>query len=282
MSWFTLARFLARCEKSAGFGRTRGLGRLLRKARTDRLFHVDDLVLFFNHRVAGCYDGILAGSRRTHSWGETETHRLVDRALECVGPHGITLIDVGANIGEFCIPHAVSDKVARVIAFEPQHECVRTVRVNAILNGLTAKLDVRPLALASAEGELAFDEDPVTPQASHLSSDAIGTRRVQCSTLDAQARDVRGPCMLKIDVEGAELEVLKGGREFVAEVRPLILFEHNRGQDRTYAIKDVQDVLAPGYVIYSLTGTGQLGGDPDSAWNCIALHPETPFHTLRG
>ncbi len=81
---------------------------------------------------------------------------------------------------------------------------------------------------------------------------------VTVSTLDAEAGELR-PSVVKIDVEGAELDVLEGGRSLLAEARPLIIFEHVAGAATPYGAPPAGawDLLSElGYEIFSVTGAG--------------------------
>ena len=81
---------------------------------------------------------------------------------------------------------------------------------------------------------------------------------VEVSTLDVELAGVR-PSVVKIDVEGAEVGVLKGGRELLRTTRPLVIFEHVYGAAALYAAEpgapwDLLEDL--GYEVFSVTGEG--------------------------
>ena len=67
------------------------------------------------------------------------------------------------------------------------------------------------------------------------------------------------PALLKIDVEGAELEVLRGGGETIARHRPVVVFEHGAGSADHYgtAPADVWELLdGAGLRVSGLDGAG--------------------------
>jgi FkbM family methyltransferase len=81
---------------------------------------------------------------------------------------------------------------------------------------------------------------------------------VEVSTLDAELAGIR-PAVVKIDVEGAELGVLQGGRELLARARPLLIFEHVAEASAIYGHDsgELWDLLSEsGYRIMSVTGAG--------------------------
>jgi len=83
---------------------------------------------------------------------------------------------------------------------------------------------------------------------------------VTVSTLDIELAEI-SPSVVKIDVEGAELDVLEGGRELLSRARPLIIFEHVASSAALYGAPPggTWDLLSElGYEIFSVTGDGPL------------------------
>jgi FkbM family methyltransferase len=81
---------------------------------------------------------------------------------------------------------------------------------------------------------------------------------VEVSTLDAELAGLE-PAVVKIDVEGAELAVLEGGREMLKRARPLLIFEHVAEASAIYGHDsgELWDLLREcGYRISSVTGSG--------------------------
>ncbi len=81
---------------------------------------------------------------------------------------------------------------------------------------------------------------------------------VDVSTLDTEMKGLT-PRVVKIDVEGAELAVLQGGRSLLSEVRPTVIFEHVAASAALYDAtpENVWDLLTElGYDIFSVTGEG--------------------------
>ena len=131
-------------------------------------------------------------------------------------------VDIGANFGPYC--YYLSRLGKRVEAFEPLPDIARTL--GAYRSPL---IRVHNVALSSAPGDLQlytpiFDGVPY-PACSTFTPIAgpHETCSVPVRTLDSYAfADV---CLVKIDVEGHELEVLKGARETLRREQPLLLVE---------------------------------------------------------
>jgi FkbM family methyltransferase len=80
----------------------------------------------------------------------------------------------------------------------------------------------------------------------------------EVSTLDAELAD-RAPDVVKIDVEGAELAVLQGGRSLLSRARPVVIFEHVAQASALYGAAPgaLWDLLTDlGYEIFAVTGDG--------------------------
>ncbi|MBD9698164.1 FkbM family methyltransferase [Flavimobilis sp. GY10621] len=135
------------------------------------------------------------------------------------------VVDVGANYGEMLLGAAFPPG-ARAVAFEPLPEVNRLLRRSIAESGLD--VEVAELAVSDFEGDVALMRDVSWSGKSSLkrASSATEVERVdvKATTLSAYFRDasVRSACV-KIDVEGAEAEVLAGAREFVDSVDEIAL-----------------------------------------------------------
>ena len=81
---------------------------------------------------------------------------------------------------------------------------------------------------------------------------------VEVSTLDAELAGLT-PSVVKIDVEGAELAVLEGGRSVLSQARPVVIFEHVSQASALYGAAPgaLWDLLTEvGYEIFAVTGDG--------------------------
>ena len=149
-----------------------------------------------------------------------------------VGP-GAVVYDVGANIGFYTLLAArLAGPPGRVVAYEPNPVNAAVLRRNA--RSAPAVL-VREAAVAAGTGPRGLQTS--ASLTSRLTDDP-GALRVACTTIDAEvAAGVPAPNVVKIDVEGAETDVLAGMQATLAQHRPVLLIElHGRNAEVAAAL----------------------------------------------
>jgi FkbM family methyltransferase len=173
---------------------------------------------------------------------------------------GSSCIDIGANIGEILQQMVAYAPEGRHIAYEPLPELA------ADLARRFPAVDVRNAAVAREPGTAEFTRIKSAHTRSGLGVDGAegDTERfpVAIEALDASLPEGFVPSVIKIDVEGAELDVLAGGLETIRRHRPLIAFEHGspEGGD-TATSRDLHALLTgeAGLRLFDLDGAGPLG-----------------------
>lgn len=164
--------------------------------------------------------------RSVRNYGEYNPDE-TEKVLELVSEREGLFVDIGANIG--CIAMAVASAGRDVIAFEPQPEVYKLMAENVVSSG--GEVVACNYALGSEEGvadmpKVAYSEK------GNFGGLGIGTRSVlgyisvPVRTLDSL--ELPKVAMMKIDVEGFELEVLKGARETIMRDSPIMYIEDDR------------------------------------------------------
>lgn len=184
-------------------------------ARGDVLVPTDAGPIWCDLRESVCYPLLKYGTY-DHAVQEIEWMK------SAVGPDDI-VFDIGANIGFTALIFARTG--ARVLAFEPSPRAFRLLEKTA-----RDKVELHNVALSVHEGTLLFAEHD------RLDRSAVAESgfEVRATTLDSL--DVR-PTFIKIDVEGHEAEVLRGGTETL-KGGPRIFFEalDQEALDETLAV----------------------------------------------
>ncbi|WP_166163079.1 FkbM family methyltransferase [Chelativorans oligotrophicus] len=143
---------------------------------------------------------------------------------------GDTCVDVGANIGNHTMFFAVVCG-ARVIAIEPNYANASLIAENASLNGVESHIDIRRVAVGQQDGRGSIEIlDPANTGKARIKADGEGD--LQIVTLDSLIPDDARPVkLLKVDVEGMELEALKGARRILETDRPYLYVEAGISKD---------------------------------------------------
>lgn len=153
-----------------------------------------------------------------------EEEMIIDMAART--PPGSTFIDVGAYIGTHAIALALGP-AQEVIAFEPSAKAFANLELNVGLNELEGQVRLHRAALATHRSEAWL----TTPDSSNRGHSFLSGRplrqsdeRVECYSLDEVEIHGRVGC-IKIDVEGKELDVLRGAVETIARHAPVLYVE---------------------------------------------------------
>jgi FkbM family methyltransferase len=174
-----------------------------------------------------------------------------------------TFIDVGAHIGLFTVVGAqVVGAGGKVISFEPT-EVTRQVLAEVVrINGLSRIVSIRGEAVSSIVGEAEFYEegDKLSVTNSLIKNQTTSRKAVvPTTTLDelVSANQIAPNC-IKIDVEGAELDVLRGARDTISKFRPKIRLSVHRPfyRDEASEIKALWQCLVD--YNYNVELNGQL------------------------
>lgn len=143
---------------------------------------------------------------------------------------GMTVVDVGANLGYYTIlfGEAVGSH-GRVLAVEPVPATAELLERSVRLNGHTDRTTVARVALGRfPKGEVhlrLIAEEP--KNASVVDVAGPDTIIVPTTNLDTIGRDFDRIDLIKIDAEGAEMDIVAGMRHIVAQYRPAVLLEFN-------------------------------------------------------
>jgi FkbM family methyltransferase len=171
---------------------------------------------------------------------------------------GDAFCDAGAAIGFFSLLAArlVGPKGV-VTAFEPAHESAERLRANVARNGFRS-VEVVEAAVAARSGRAVLAVEAGRWDAARLGGlDTTGRRtrtvEVEVVTLDSYFAGRRAPDILKLDVEGAEIEALEGALDLIERSRPTLLVEVHWTGDRLARL--ARERLEPlGYTIATLGG----------------------------
>lgn len=209
--------------------------------------------------------------------------RFVERFLK----EGMTVLDIGAHHGFYTI--LASRKVGisgRVIGFEPSPREQRWLNINLRLNHCK-NVTIEPMALSNEEGEaILYLGDwshtvfnSLRPPSISGYVKEINIRTISLDTYVERA-GIKHIDFIKIDAEGAEIEILKGANQlFNKDYHPVIMAEisNKRTEAWGYPSSDIYDFLANrGYSWFALNPEGRMImlKEKENNWNLVAVHRE--------
>jgi FkbM family methyltransferase len=162
-----------------------------------------------------------------------------------------SIVDVGANLGNHTVFFATAFPKHDVVAVEPFESNVELLRENVRGNGLSDRVSVESIALSDAEGLVGLVEGIAGNLGSmRVKTDPVSNPRYQARRLDDLVDG--GPvALIKVDVEGHEAAVLRGGIETIKRCRPVIVAEAHEPEQ----LREIEAVLAPlDYVATAIRG----------------------------
>jgi FkbM family methyltransferase len=159
----------------------------------------------------------LLASRSNFFWGTYEPEQT--QAFQKIIRPGDVVFDVGAHYGYYTLlSSALTGPQGKVFAFEPSPGNIPRLRKHLDINHCNNVI-VLELALSDHEGTARFDNQAGSGTG-HLATD--GRIEVKITSLDIISSRLPVPNVLKIDCEGAEIEVLKGGENTIRAAKPAI------------------------------------------------------------
>lgn len=146
-------------------------------------------------------------------------------------PKGGLFIDIGANSGSWAI--TMADHFDMVVAVEPHPMNLLVLHKNIELNELQKKIRVEPIAAWSDDCWLHLNWTSVGDYSSDIIAMNAIPERSKAGSIHTLAKKIDSldlaPTFVKIDVEGAELEVIKGMKQTMLKYHPTIHLEVHRG-----------------------------------------------------
>ena len=209
-------------------------------------------------------------------WQSHQALNLFEWARRFVKP-GDVVWDVGANQGLFSFAAlAASGASGRVVAFEPDPFLAGLMYRTRNAQAVESRMDILPIAVAGDTALAEFSVATKDRALNHLTTlsgnpHAGGEREritVMTVSLAWLATQMRAPDIVKVDVEGGELEVLRGAGELLLRSRPTWIIEV--AAENSSAIADI--LRKADYRMYDASAPENSVSVP--AWNTLAVPAE--------
>ena len=185
-------------------------------------------IVRFTGRFRMCVDPEDENGRRYFINGYMPKERLTRHFARLLRP-GDGALDIGANVGYYTLAAArLVGPTGCVHAFEASPIIFARLRRNAKLNP-HANIHVHFAAVADQPGEVTFHtasaERTGYSSMRDLGAEVAAITTVPTLTIDSLLEEIRPVRLVKIDVEGAELHVLRGMQGLIERDRPYVITE---------------------------------------------------------
>lgn len=192
-----------------------------------------------------------------------------------------TVIDVGANIGQFGESLRADGYRGNILSFEPTHACFQILARKAAADG---NWEAQQCGLGAAPGTAVLHASKLSVFNSLLELSSVAalhdqrmevdhTEEISIRTLDQVATPLQGNILLKIDTQGYEKQVIEGGRQTIARVAGILMelpvIHTYKGEWHFHeALKYMSEI---GFVPAQIQAVGYHGADNASAveFDCL-------------
>lgn len=217
--------------------------------------------------------------RETGSFYELDLlEKIAELTIGCSG----VAVDVGANLGNHTVYFA-KHLGYRVVSIEPEEQNLELLRENIEANGLLDSVTVHPVAAMAEAGAVSLEQRIEGNRGTFFARAADSG--VESTTLDELVAGL-DVALIKIDVEGAELDVLSGAEKILSTQRPLVVVEAHGSADRSavnqfFADKEYSAVAIAGISDnYFWMHTSKTDGVTGKAWSQAVLENQRTEYRL--
>lgn len=167
------------------------------------------------------------GDRKLYIAGVYERRTTQILMRECA--KGGTALDLGAHIGYFTLLLAsITKDGGRVFSFEPNPFNAEKIRRMLAANHMEY-VTLIEAGVSDHSGSMAFTVEATGSMGSLVSSPAVSASSVQVSVVSLDALDAEqslgNVSVIKMDIEGAEVEAIRGMKRLLERCRPVIVCE---------------------------------------------------------
>ena len=141
----------------------------------------------------------------------------------------VIFLDVGAHWGLYAIRASQETYIDQIYCFEPDKRTIPQLYANIYLNHLRGRIEVVEKAVTSHDGYCFFEASPDSNRGASrtCSEDISGSEPVECCRLDSLISVSKSLIIMKIDVEGGELDALKGMEGLIGRNKVILMVERH-------------------------------------------------------
>ena len=164
---------------------------------------------------------------------------------------GDVFFDIGANVGYYSLMAAkLSEPNGKVVAFEPLPRNIAYIQKHVAINKLGDHIKVVEAAVSDRNGTAFFDLSSSTSKGHIAGEGELEVRTVSLDEL-VESGEIPTPDVMKVDVEGAEADVLQGARKILSSRHPVLYLDTHDREAHNKTVTILKDL---GYEITCLDG----------------------------
>ena len=185
----------------------------------DKVFDIKKAKFYLPHYPTDCISSIMVNSKDYWDNWAGGALGIINKYL----PDNAVILDIGANIGSHTVYWAFERNAKKIYAFEPLPDTFNILKTNIELNSLQNRVEIYNIGLSNESCSCSIDK--------YNESNIGGTSFKKSDRgnfifkpLDNFGFDEKIN-LIKIDVEGAEVNVLNGGKKTIVKNKPVIVIE---------------------------------------------------------
>jgi FkbM family methyltransferase len=154
---------------------------------------------------------------------------------------GAVVIDVGANIGTHALPLAkIVGEEGAIYAFEPQQEIFEILVSNLNANNV-GNVKAHRAAVGATDGTCRIPQIDYS-SANNFGLVSVGKGDLEVPEIAIDSLELQRIDLIKVDVEGAEADVLRGATSTLMKLRPILYVENNNRQKSKALVKLIREM----------------------------------------
>jgi FkbM family methyltransferase len=243
-----------------------GTGYFLRRITEKFIFKWNGFSLVFEPQMASVYGFLVIGKSN-----EIDTLNFLNMLSKELKDY--TFINVGSCIGEFIFSD-IGLKSNSVMAFDANINAIKSLIENCDLNNFKHISFFNNAVSDNSDTYIDFHLNVKNPNESSIINGSLNNseiHQVKSITVDSLSNYIEGTnVVMLIDVEGAELKVLKGASKVITKYNPIIIFEYNYVSKNIFSLEELIEILPKNYSLFSLPDNKPITDYNKVYWNLIA------------